>query len=500
MEFKVQNMHIATGGILVAILNKQDAAEQGMHNGERILIKKGKRSINAVLDISDSEEVIARGKIGMFKELCTSLNVKNNDKVFISLGKQPKSLRFIKKKLDGHRLNNEEMITIINDIIENNVTDIETSYFVAANYLNGLDMNETTAMTRAMINGGDKLTFTKGKRIIDKHSIGGVAGNRTTPIVVSILVAAGYTVPKTSSRSITSAAGTADTMEVMTEVSLSIKKIKNVVEKTGGCMVWGGAVNLAPADDKIIRVEHPLSIDSEGQLLASIMAKKGSVSATDVLIDIPVGLGAKVQTRQSALHLKEQFRRLAHILGINVYVLITDGRQPIGNGIGPALEARDILWILKNDKRGPKDLKKKALMMAAEIMKFCPVNDKVISNPIEYAKELLESGKAYEKFKKIIEAQGKKVVDPEKIKIASHKYNVVAPKSGTVSHIDSKEINKIAKTAGAPRDKTAGIYLHKHAGEKVKKGETLYEIHFETRQKLKFAKAILDHVNGFEID
>ncbi|MBU0535823.1 MAG: thymidine phosphorylase, partial [Nanoarchaeota archaeon] len=284
MKFRIKDMDVATGGTLVAVMNEADALMLDLHVSDRIRLKKGKREAIVVVDFAESTKAVPVGKLGLFEEVLDKLNAKDNDEVRIFIEGKPKSLRFIKKKLNGHELSYNEIKSIIDDIVSNAITTIELTYYVAANYMRGMSMKETVALTKAMIDSGDRLDFNNGM-IVDKHCIGGVAGNRTTMVVVPILVAAGLKVPKTSSRSITSPAVTADTMEVLTDVSLSISQIYKVVKKTGGCMVWGGAVDLAPADDTIINVEHPLSIDAEGQLLASIMAKKGSVSATHVIID-----------------------------------------------------------------------------------------------------------------------------------------------------------------------------------------------------------------------
>ena len=272
MKFKVHDVDITTGGTLVAILNRKDAMMLDVHTGDRLRITRGNHSTVAVLDIAESTKTVKRGHVGLMEEVLHKLHAKHGGFVNISLEEKPKSIALIKKKLNGRKLSKEEIDTIVEDIVKNKLTAVEITYFVSAGYVRGLDMEETVALTRALINTGEILKFERHP-IVDKHCIGGVAGNRTTCIVVPILVAAGYCVPKTSSRAITSPAGTADSMEVLCEVNLDAAKIKKVVEKTGGCMAWGGAVNLAPADDKIITVEHPLSIDAEGQLLASILAK-----------------------------------------------------------------------------------------------------------------------------------------------------------------------------------------------------------------------------------
>jgi AMP phosphorylase len=498
MRFKVQDVDIRTGGTLVAILNRKDANMLDLHTGDRLRITKGNKAAVAVLDIAESGRAVKRGSIGLMEEVLAKLKAKQGSSVNISLEEKPKSIALIKKKLDGGKLSAEDMDTIIHDIVNNKLTSVEITYFVAAGYTQGLDLDETVCLTKAMIHTGQVLKV-GCYPVVDKHCIGGVAGNRTTMVVVPILVAAGYCVPKTSSRSITSPAGTADTMEVLCEVNLEMKDIKRVVDKAGGCMVWGGAVNLAPADDKIITVEHPLSVDAEGQLLASILAKKGSVSATHVLIDIPVGKGAKVDRLSKARHLRKQFLKVGKKLGMKIHVVITDGSQPIGNGIGPALEARDVLWLLQGHENAPQDLRHKALLMASEIMRTYPLSGWKAKHGFRYAKELLESGKAWKAMKDIIEAQGARITDPKKIKIGRFSLSLKSWADGKVTHIDNVSISRIAKVAGAPYDKGAGICLHCHVRDKVKKGDILMTVYAENKQKLEYAKDYLKQYDGIVI-
>jgi thymidine phosphorylase len=304
-------------------------------------------------------------------------------------------------------------------------------------------------------------------------------------VVVPIVCAAGFLMPKTSSRSISSPAGTADTVEVLARVSFTVREMQRIVRKNNGCMVWGGAMNLASADDKLIRVRHPLSLDPEGMLLASILAKKHAVSATHVLVDIPIGSGAKLGTRKEALHLKRRFESIASVLNMHITTTVTDGSQPIGNGIGPALECRDVIWLLERNEKRPLDLERKSLSMAGKIM--------AMSGRMGYgearslAKQLLETGAAAQKFWGIIESQGGKRVRAESIRVGKFTRDVCAEKSGTVAGIDNIAIAKIARIAGAPADKGTGIYLHHHAGDKVQKGERLFTIYAESKENLRYA-------------
>jgi len=492
MRFKVKDVDIATGGTLVAILNKKDALMLDLHTGDRLKISRGNKATVAVLDIAVSDKLVKRGQIGLMEEVLEKIGAKQGSVVNISIDEKPKSIALIKKKLDGFRLSPEETELIVRDIVNNKLTSVEITYFVAAGYVQGIDLDETVALTKAMINTG-KILKVDRYPVVDKHCIGGVAGNRTTMVVVPLLVAAGYCMPKTSSRSITSPSGTADTMEVLCNVNLDIEQIRKVVDKVGGCITWGGAVNLAPADDKIITVEHPLSVDAEGQLLASILAKKGSVSATHILIDIPVGKGAKVQNLKHAKHLRKLFLKVGKRLNMKIHVVITDGSQPIGNGIGPALEARDVLWVLQNHPNAPKDLKHKSLVLASEIMAAYPLSWKS-RHSYRYTKELLESGKAWETMRNIIIAQGAKILDPKMISVGKFTLDVKSSSDGKVSHIDNIAISRIARVAGAPFDKGAGIYLYHHVGDVVKRGDVLFTIYADNKQKLAYAK---DYLNQY---
>ncbi len=484
-------MDIATGGTLVAILNIKDARKLDLRSGDRILIKDHNREITCILDISESKKAVPEGKIGLFEEVLDRLNLHQGSIVDIKLTGKPESVGHIRDKLYGKRLTYEELFHIVSDITHDRLTDIEKTYFVAGCFANELTDDEVVDLTRAMVETGNKIYF-KGITC-DKHCIGGIPGNRTTLIIVPILAAAGITIAKTSSRAITSPAGTADTMECLANVELSEKKIKDVVRKTGACIVHGGAISLAPADDKIIEVEHPLSIDAEGQMLASVMAKKYSVSANHVLIDIPMGKSTKANTWGKANHLKHKFQLIGRKLGMNVKVLVTDGSQPIGNGIGPVLEAKDALAILHHDPAAPADLKKKSLMMAGILLEMAGKYQK--GKGLAAAKEILESGKALHKMNQLIEEQGRRKIPS----LGAFIIPVKSTKIGRVKEIDNEVIAKIARIAGAPDDKGAGIFLVKKVHDLIKKGDILYTVYAETQFKQNLVKEFLTSDNGYRI-
>src|SRR3989338_2967099 len=491
VKFRVKDMDIASGGVLVAILNKKDAHKLDLRSADRILVKHNSKSVTCILDISESRKAVPEGSIGLFEEVLDRLRVKHKDLVEVKFTGKPESVKHIRDKLFGKELNATELYHITDDITHDRLTDIEKTYFVAASFTHGLSVKEVIGLTKAMVQTGRTLKFPG--ITLDKHCIGGVPGNRTTMVVIPIIAAAGYTIPKTSSRAITSPAGTADTMECLAKVEMPEAKIRQVVKKTGACIVHGGSVNLAPADDKIIEVEHPLSIDAEGQLLASVMAKKHSVSANHVLIDIPMGKSVKARNRKEAAHLKKMFELIGKKLGMQVKVVITDGSAPIGNGIGPLLEAEDVMAVLRNDPLAPRDLKEKSLMLAGQLLELVCACGK--GGGLKMAIEILESGKALQKMNDIIDAQGKQV----KPELGKHRYPVYSGKAGRIVEIDNDIIAKVARIAGAPTDKGAGLYLSKKIHDSVKKSDLLYTIYAMNEFKLGLAKDFLRKNNGYKV-
>ncbi|MFT4312447.1 MAG: AMP phosphorylase [Candidatus Woesearchaeota archaeon] len=479
-KFTTKKIAITTGSILICMLHQKDAALLHVKPGDRVVVQSGRAKITCIVDFGT---LVKPGEVGLFEDVLKKFPAKNT--VTVSILPKPRAVFAIAKKLRGEILSAKEMQEIVRAISHNELTDVELTYFVSACYVHELTKNEIVWLTQAMIDRGDRLSYNTKKPILDKHCIGGVPGNRTTAVVVPIIAAAGYYIPKTSSRSITSPAGTSDTIEVLANVSLSAKDIQKTVKKVGGCLVWGGALDLAPADDKIIKVEHPMSLDPTGQLIASILAKKKSVGSTHVLIDIPVGKHAKIESMKKAKLLQELFVVIGKKLGMRVNAIITDGSQPIGRGIGPALEARDILLTLKNDPAGSSYLKKKAITLAGDLLDM--VQKK--RDGKTWAQELFDSGKAYDKFIEIMQAQGAVInpLTPENVPMAKHKKLLRASKSGYIQHINNKEISRIAVLLGAPSDITAGLYLHVRAKTKVKKGDVLYELYSSSKTKLQNA-------------
>lgn len=474
MKLKIKKFNWLAGRPVV-FLNNNTAKRLNVHVDERVCIQY-KRRIYAVVDIFD--KIVNDNEIGLSHELGKVINQKNDSLLEISPSEASFAAQLIKKKLSGGKLSKEEISLLVSEIVSNNLTEAEIAYFAAAEKTEGMSMKEIIFLTEAMVSSGNRLKFNKNI-VADKHCIGGIAGNRTTPIVVSICACAGLTLPKTSSRAITSAAGTADVIETLSNVEFSALELKKIVEKTNACLAWGGSLGLAPSDDKIIHVERLLNLDVEPQLLASIMSKKIAAGSNHILVDIPFGQGGKFATKEEAEKLADKFKHLAKHFKVKLKPVFTEGSQPIGNGIGPVLEMFDVLAVLQN--KGPEDLKEKCLYLASELMNLCG-----ITGAYPKALEILESGKAYEKFKEIINAQNnsedfdKRV---KRLKPSRIKKTIYAKKSGKIKVIDNKRINSICRILGTPETAGSGLYLYKHIGP-VKKGEPLMTLYTESKIKL----------------
>jgi thymidine phosphorylase len=454
---------------------------EGWSAQTRLLATMGERTIIATLNVMTGS-MLEPDEASLSDVAWAMLGGTDGATIVLSHAPPLASFSVVRRKLYGNRLGKGDFDAIIRDISAGRFSDIELAAFVAACAGGRLDVAETLSLTRAMVDVGERLSWADNV-ILDKHSVGGLPGNRTTMLVVPIVAAAGLIMPKTSSRAITSPAGTADAMEVVAPVNLDIKSIRRVVDSEGGCIVWGGAVRLSPADDIIIRVERPLDLDSEGQLVASVLSKKVAAGSSHVVIDMPVGPTAKVRTHEAAQALSALLIATGNEVGLVIDVLEGDGSQPIGRGIGPSLEARDVLSVLRGEADAPGDLCERALQLAGRLIETGRAQPP--GSGIGVARDLLRSGKALRKFEAICEAQGG-MREPVP---AAHTGVVEAGSHGHVSRIDNRRLARVAKLAGAPAAKRAGLVLHANIGDPVSIGTPLYTLHAESRGELEYATA-----------
>jgi len=466
---------------MICVMNCVDAREFGLFPLDRVELRAigGKKKVVTVVDVTAT--MVKEDEIGVFKGVKEKLSLRKGDRVRVTPVEKPASLAFIKKKLNNEELSEAEIREIVRDIGSNSLSEIETSAFVAGVYVNGYTLDETVAMTKALAEDGETLSIKK-KPVVDKHSIGGTNG-RTTMVIVPIVAAAGCYIPKTSSRSITSAAGTADVMEVLADVCLPMGKIKKITEKAGGVIAWGGAMDLAPVDDEIIKIEHPFSLDAPGQVIASVMSKKASVGSKFVVIDLPVGPDVKIKTVEKAEHMAKRFIEVGKRLGMKVEAVLTDGTQPCGRAFGPTLEAKYAMETLEG--KFFDELGQKSCELAGILLELCGKAEK--GKGFAMAKEILESGAALRKMREIIKAQGARHLSSSEIPEPKNSKNLFSAEGGRVDKANIKKCNQIARIAGAPGDKDAGVYLFVKEGEEVKKGQPLMKICSSNTRKLQLA-------------
>ncbi|MEM0448708.1 MAG: AMP phosphorylase [Methanomassiliicoccales archaeon] len=481
MKLRAKYIDMDTGE-LTALLHTTDALELGVREQDRIKLKHENDTVTAI--VHTTERYLKPGEVGLLGKAFQYIGPEVGEVLEVLPTGKPESVEYIKKKMDGMELSTAEIRALIQDISSHNLSQVELAAYVTALHINGMNIRETVDLTMAMVETGETIEFDRGP-VFDFHSVGGVPGNKVTLLIVPIVAAAGLLIPKTSSRAISSAAGTADIVEVFANVNFDAKRLKSIAESVGGIMAWGGGLNLAPADDIIIRVEYPLGIDPHAQLLASVMSKKKAVGADHLLIDIPMGMGTKVPTMDMAKQYARDFIELGEKLGMRVECAVTYGGQPVGRAIGPALEAREAISILEGAK-SPNSVIEKTLTLAGIILEMGG-----IARGYDRAREILESGKALEKFREIVQAQGgNPSIKSEDIPIGKYSADVLAKKSGYVGAIHNKLLVKIARAAGSPKDKGAGLLISKKAGSKVDAGEPLYTIYADNENKLAEAVAL----------
>ena len=493
-QLKVRRISLDTGRENVVVISRHSSAlRPDVFRGfSRVELRTGAKVLLATLLITDEDALVGPDEIGLSEPAFRRFAEPAGKLIAVSPAASPESLDAVRAKIQGRTLSPAEIEAIIGDLTHYRYSDMEIAAFLIGS-ASFMTSGELLALVQAMARAGTQLKW-PDTIVVDKHCIGGIPGNRTSMIVVPIVAAHGLTIPKTSSRAITSPAGTADTMEVLTRVDVSVEEMKEVVAACRGCLVWGGHVNLSPADDILISVERPLSLDTREQMVASIMSKKLAAGSTHLLVDLPVGPTAKLANATDAMRLRKLFEFVGDHFGIAVEVITTDGRQPIGSGIGPVLEAEDVMAVLTNDAAAPADLREKSLRLAAHLLEYDPQ----LRGGSGYARarELLDSGAALKKMQAIIVAQGPSVCRNDVGKLT---FDVTAANDGTISEINCLQLNRLGRTAGAPVDKGAGIKLFSKIGDRVEKGQPLYRIHAYDQSELDLAATAAKANCGYTI-
>ena len=482
----------------VAYLNRNCAVyrAEGFQALSKIEVRANGRHVLATLNVVDDDSIVACGEVGLSEDAFRHLGIPDGHAASVAQAEPPASMEALFRKIHGERLNKDDFHAIVQDIAGHHYSKIELTAFVVATNRGEMDREEVYFLTEAMVAAGRRLDW-REPLVVDKHCIGGIPGNRTSMLVVPILAAYGILCPKTSSRAITSPAGTADTMEVLANVALPFEKLAEIVRTHRGCLAWGSSADLSPADDVLIAVERPLSLDSPAQMVASILSKKIAAGATHLVLDIPIGPTAKVRSMPDAQRLRRLFEYVAARMHLSLEVVITDGRQPVGQGVGPMLEARDVMRVLENDPRAPMDLRQKALRLAGRLIEADP--DVRGGDGFAVARDILDSGRALTRMQAIIAAQGARPFDHNHPPLGALTLEVCAITDGVVTGIDNLQIARVARLAGAPKVQSAGVDLLHKLGDSVTQGEPLYRVHAAYPSDLDFASQLCRKSSGYTL-
>jgi AMP phosphorylase len=490
-----KQLDIASGGEQIVLVNEATATKHGIHPGDHIILsKKGVDEIICVVDTTT--DVIGKRHIGIFKDIYEKYGIKNDADILITLFEKPISVEYIKKKIKGQQLSYGEIKTIIEDIVVDRLGVIEKTYFLSTIYNPGYSEEELYSLAKAMAETGSELSF--DGIVGDKHSIGGIAGKGITPIVVAIVASFGVKVPNTSTRSITSPAGTTDMLETIVPMTFTVEQVKEFIEKENACMVWGGGLNIAPADEDLIRIETPMEIESYDKILVSILAKKIAVGDKFLVIDVPAGSEGKIHHQEDIISIKEHFTELGAKFGMKVVVSDRYPNSIDGNAAGPKLEMREVLYIFENHPAKSIQLENEAIRLAGILLELCGVAQ--TGEGEQKAREAMQNGSAFEKFKRIIAMQGgNRDVYSSELDSKAPSLTFRSVRDGAIKSIQNKKVLALGSLLGCPLDTSAGIYFYKKPGETISKGMNMFTIYATAPERLQLGAEYIKSNNLFEI-
>ncbi len=485
---KTKKLDINSGDTLICLINDKDAEQYGIgfNRGDRVELKIDNVEKPIIVIIDTTSKIVEEGYIGIYEDIWQKYGIKDGSIAEIKLFNKSKAIKAIQKKLLGGVLDYEDLHTIMSDIASGHLSETFKTLFISSGYSPGFNNEEIKYMTKALAMTGEVLKFTG--ITADKHSIGGVAGKGITPLVVPIVAANGIIVPNTSTRSVTSASATTDMLEVIMPMSFKKEQLEDMIEKSGAFMVWGGGLDLAPADDEIIKIQKTIGIESIDKFVSSIMAKKIAQGVNTVIFDVPVGRGTKI-TDSEFKEVKEKFENLGKEFDIKVIIYKREVNDLDGNAVGPVLECQQFLMVYEQSPQRSLQLEEEALKMAGKLLEA--VNKAKIGQGYSLAKKTLISGQAYRKFKEIVKNQGgNENIKSSDLKPADKTYEYRSPQSGKIERINNKHVFEVARALGNPRIKEAGLYFHAHAGDKVETGDLLATLYAISDSRLELGKKV----------
>ncbi len=408
------------------------------------------------------------------------------------------TVELIRKKRDGKTLDENEIGFLISSYTKNKIPDYQFSSFLMAAFLNGMNKEETAALTKAMLYSGKVIDLKSIPGVkIDKHSTGGV-GDKTSLILAPIAAAAGINVPMISGRGLGHSGGTLDKLESIPgfRTDLNLSEYKRVIKKCGAVLI-GQTKDIAPADKLIYSLRDvTATVESIPLITASIMSKKLAEGIDGLVLDVKTGSGAFMKNPEDAQALAQSLIDTAKSFGKKVIALITDMNQPLGNYIGNWLEVYESIKVLRGEVRC--DLLELSKTLSGAMI-FLGGKASSIEEGKEISQKLIDEGKAFEKFLEIVKLQGgnvKLIEHPEKYPKAKVVDKVVCIEEGYLKSVNNFEIGMAALELGAGRktkedeiDFKAGIIFNKKIGDLVKKGEIIAELHTSSEAKYKNVKS-----------
>lgn len=388
----------------------------------------------------------------------------------------------IVKKKNSEILTEEEIKYVIDNYMNDNIKDYQMSSLLMAIVINGMNLDETIFLTKAMIESGDVINLDELGSIIDKHSTGGV-GDKTTLILAPLVASCGVKIAKMSGRGLGHTGGTIDKLEAIEgfKTSLTEEEFINQV-KDIGIAITSQTGNLTPADKKIYSLRDVTGTTESIPLIASsIMSKKIASGANNIIIDVKVGNGALMKKVDDARKLSETMIKIGEAYNRNVICVLTNMDEPLGNAIGNGLEVKEAIDVLKGE--GPKDITELTLKLAAIMI---GLDKKVtLDEALEQINASIENGKAYQKFEELVSRQNGNI---ENVEIASKVVSVKSSKDGFISHIDTVKLGNIVRNLGAGRiskediiDYGVGIVLNKKVGDFVLENEEILKIYVNNK-------------------
>ena len=478
----------------IAYVNKECTAYKvdDIKTMVRVEIHGGSVPISAFLNVVTSNRFVKPGELALNTEAFRAIGLPEGARVSIVMNEPPLSLSAVHKKIRGGVLTLNEYKSIVHDIQMHRYSNIDLTSFLTACY-SFFTPTEAVCFVKALL-AEKKLYWDEEDIVVDSYTLGNIPGNNTDLIVMAIVAAYGLPIPKSIVRDKGMNCGFSNTLEFFTDVDKTAVEVQKIIKGARGAVFNYNILPVYKELSVLQNVSSYLNFDDEIFAVIEMLAEKVSAGVTHLVVDIPVGAKTLVKTTQQAVFVRKFLEYAGDMLGINIDAVVTDGREPVGAGIGALLEARDIMQILHNKENAPNDLKEKALFLAGRILEFDP---KLRGGQgYNAAKEILTSGRALQAFEKIVAMQGKTRQTSD---LGMLMRDVAASVSGKVRAIDGKIIRKISVLAGASQCPGAGVYLMKKAGDMVAKGETLYQIYACDAGAFALANSFAEADNGYEI-